>query len=321
MQDICPYTCILEECANPDTLFVTRNEWMEHFQKDHQRCWECLPCAMPGKPSIVFTSVKDLIDHTQQRHGNTISNDQYSTLLLNSARPAPTGISQCPLCDFTGPADSDPLLDHITEHLHSFSLRSLPWPKDEFTDPGDKRGDYFNYNDYFDDYSEDLSHQVYVFDESDRESDGLASFSSDSSAAGPHIYDEDDVPKALLLPRVVDPHSCIEFGNYGPEVIEGPLIISIDEDDDPIRLQQSTLLFSMSRKLLGYTAETYRTTAYRKSSQAQAAYDEKMAKRKLLSIEAAKEKGITLKGVMSRILGRKSQPAENPPPYTTRDLP
>ncbi|KAK2776658.1 hypothetical protein CKAH01_12308 [Colletotrichum kahawae] len=78
--------------------------------------------------------------------------------------------------------NSPDLLDHIAEHLHNFALRSLPWldndPGDnEAMDPGDP---YFNADDYFDQESENDSVQDVSVD-SDRDSDGLASLSANSS--------------------------------------------------------------------------------------------------------------------------------------------
>jgi hypothetical protein len=40
------------------------------------------------------------------------------------------GIKACPLCDSEGPEDSPELIQHILQHVHDFSLRSLPWPAD-----------------------------------------------------------------------------------------------------------------------------------------------------------------------------------------------
>lgn len=182
MQDVCPYTCIIEDCSNPDALYVTRSEWMKHVRKDHQQCWECLPCATPGKLPPIFPSVEGFLDHLRHVHGGTIGEGQYSTLLLDAARPAPSGISRCPLCDETAPADSDTLLEHIAEHLHSFALLSLPWPRDESQDEDHESTDYFKSNDYFDDGSEDQSNQNNTGTESDRDEDGLESLPSNASA-------------------------------------------------------------------------------------------------------------------------------------------
>ena len=39
-------------------------------------------------------------------------------------------ITKCPLCDSTGPQDSPKIIEHVFQHVHNFSLRSLPWPMD-----------------------------------------------------------------------------------------------------------------------------------------------------------------------------------------------
>lgn len=40
------------------------------------------------------------------------------------------GITECPLCDSKGSEDSPDLVEHVLQHIHDFSLRSLPWPSD-----------------------------------------------------------------------------------------------------------------------------------------------------------------------------------------------
>lgn len=106
------------------------------------------------------------MEHLRVVHSDTINEEQYSTLIPESAIPVPAGISCCPLCNSNGPADSPVLLNHIAEHLHSFALRSLPWPgreslhtnfdeqddddPDGLDDGDDDADNYFVYNDYFD---------------------------------------------------------------------------------------------------------------------------------------------------------------------------
>ena len=36
------------------------------------------------------------------------------------------GITNCPLCDSEGPQDSPDLIEHVLQHVHHFSLGSLP---------------------------------------------------------------------------------------------------------------------------------------------------------------------------------------------------
>ncbi|KAF9772470.1 hypothetical protein IL306_009815 [Fusarium sp. DS 682] len=52
------------------------------------------------------------------------------------------GINNCPLCEVNGDTDSPELIDHVLEHVHDFSLRSLPWPKSSEVDLGDEVGSF-----------------------------------------------------------------------------------------------------------------------------------------------------------------------------------
>ena len=55
--------------------------------------------------------------------------DNFGEFLLD-AEIKVMGITTCPLCDSEGPQDSLDLIEHILQHVHDFSLRSLPWPAD-----------------------------------------------------------------------------------------------------------------------------------------------------------------------------------------------
>lgn len=49
---------------------------------------------------------------------------------LSDAEINVMGITNCPLCDSEGPQDSLDLMEHVLQHVHDFSLRSLPWSAD-----------------------------------------------------------------------------------------------------------------------------------------------------------------------------------------------
>jgi hypothetical protein len=150
MEDIAPYTCIIEDCPKPDVIYTHRHDWEQHVERDHPSCWECVPCKSPGHAPVLFVSADDLLSHTAQLHNDSIEESQYTTLLVSSKRAAPSGISQWPLCDETGEGDGDALFNHIMEHVHLFSLHSLPWLKDDDADiVDDDPYDYFQHNDYF----------------------------------------------------------------------------------------------------------------------------------------------------------------------------
>lgn len=189
---------------------------MRHVEKEHQQCWQCPPCTVPGKAPRVFPTVDGLISHLADAHCDTIGEAQHSTIVANAARPVPSGTSSCPLCDSTGSADSSELLDHIAEHIHSFALRSLPWAKDEShgTDDNDSNSgdddDYFDDDKYFDQGSEDHSQQDNVFTDSERDSGGLASLPSnttDPARASPSVAPSVAGSEALSYPGRTSPHS------------------------------------------------------------------------------------------------------------------
>lgn len=124
--DLCPYTCMLEECPTPQKLFVTQSAWRDHFIHDHPPQWQCTYCEVDPPP--IYKSLSGFITHL-------MSHDLENTLgrlkeLVSTAEIQVMGITECPLCDSKGPRDSPDLVDHVLQHVHDFSLRSLPWPMD-----------------------------------------------------------------------------------------------------------------------------------------------------------------------------------------------
>lgn len=198
MADIAPYTCIIDDCPHPDLLHGSRLAWMQHIEKDHPRCLECLPCKTPDRVPLLFSSVEEFLAHTREAHADSIQEDQYSTLVAAASRTAPSGISQCPLCNETGTADSDALLDHIAEHVHSFSLYSLPWPKDDSFDDNDGSeddpDDYYKYHDYFGFDQGAGSNYPTLSAGSEQDMSGMASLpSSSDSIRARSVLDEEEV--------------------------------------------------------------------------------------------------------------------------------
>ena len=67
--------------------------------------------------------------HLAQRHGGAIDDlKSFSAACMDDAAPL---LMSCPLCSWTEmQADGEhptAIIEHIAEHVHSFSLRSLPW--------------------------------------------------------------------------------------------------------------------------------------------------------------------------------------------------
>ena len=44
-RDLQPYICTFENCAKPDRLFGSRQDWYDHEFQDHRREWFCAICT------------------------------------------------------------------------------------------------------------------------------------------------------------------------------------------------------------------------------------------------------------------------------------
>lgn len=135
-----PYTCVLEDCPQPQTLYRTRQEWMEHMGEAHEttKYWLCSACLEPTN----FDEKDQFIAHLSRQHGDDIAIEQIPAFVSMSTCTGALRLTRCPLCprnSMTAHQEMDPaqLLSHVAEHVHSFSLNSLPWPF-----PGEKEREY-----------------------------------------------------------------------------------------------------------------------------------------------------------------------------------
>lgn len=136
-EDICPYTCVVEDCPTPDVYYSTRTALERHIRQDHSPTWQCPLCE--NEPQ--FTSMTDMMEHLMALHQEAAEGDNISTLISLSTQRK-TGIEACPLCDVEGIVDSPELIDHVLEHVHDFSLRSLPWPRSSHINLGGEVGSF-----------------------------------------------------------------------------------------------------------------------------------------------------------------------------------
>lgn len=125
IEDLCPYTCIVQPCPTPDMLFMTRKAWEHHFYNDHLSRWRCQLCDEDKEP---FSSKEELTEHILAQHEQELSKYELS-FLLSTAEVLYMGIESCPLCSSYGPRDSTDLVDHVVRHAYEFALRALPWPQ------------------------------------------------------------------------------------------------------------------------------------------------------------------------------------------------
>ncbi|KAF4416159.1 1-phosphatidylinositol-45-bisphosphate phosphodiesterase 1 [Fusarium acutatum] len=78
---------------------------------------------------------------SEAKNNNRWSGKDISAIISSSAQTR-MGIESCPLCEVKGDTDSPELIDHVLEHAHDFSLRSLPWPRHSEVDIGGEIGSF-----------------------------------------------------------------------------------------------------------------------------------------------------------------------------------
>lgn len=116
--------------------------------------WVCHVCSQKN----IYTTFRESSDfsaHVKQDHSKGIKPQQIPMLLSAWRCKIALEISTCPLCRFEGD-NQNAVLDHIAEHVHSFSLRSLPWaPREGSEEENDEEeyGTYFKHHPYFDIHS------------------------------------------------------------------------------------------------------------------------------------------------------------------------
>lgn len=227
---------------------------MSHLQTEHQpsQYWECFACDEFGR----FFDVETFSVHIRLNHREAISEHKIPTLIDICSQTALPNITSCPLCDFAvkegGNVDENALLDHVAEHVHSFSLRSLPWATDineghkanfdssiekvrdwfngwptqekgeeyyPVSDTGHSVPDsdnYFRQNNYFADDSEHSSHAQMGFHTSSDDSEGRLDLSSLSEEDYESIAAANEsIAENILDPEIDPTMDQVIATNYG----------------------------------------------------------------------------------------------------------
>ncbi|KAH7236502.1 hypothetical protein BKA59DRAFT_559734 [Fusarium tricinctum] len=123
-------------CPAPDVYYSNRSMLEQHFRQDHPPVWECPLCHH----GAAYSTMAEIMDHLQNTHPQ-VSGEDIPAIISSSAQ-AKMGIGNCPLCEVQGDIDSPQLIDHVLEHIHDFSLRSLPWPTSSMVDMGGEVGSF-----------------------------------------------------------------------------------------------------------------------------------------------------------------------------------
>ncbi|GLB04923.1 hypothetical protein AtubIFM57258_010949 [Aspergillus tubingensis] len=161
-----------------------------------------------------------------QTHSAGIKPQHIQMLVSAWRRKTPITIGSCPLCGPTD-LDADAVLNHVAEHLHSFSLRSLPWAPGDSESNGDSYGGYYEDHPYFDTAkSEDTGIS--------EDTGSVGSGSIESSEPGSLLdylpikeYDEEPTEKNQLTE---DKIHCLSEDPSGSKNMMGVFLASIENE-------------------------------------------------------------------------------------------
>ncbi|KAF5636080.1 chitin synthase activator [Fusarium sp. NRRL 52700] len=130
----CPY-CV--QVLSED--YAAKSRWRNQHKRERWACDDCI-FESDHDDEFIFDSQESWASHMRYRH--SCSEDRL-TLLSSMSKRELNELVQCPLCKracgYSRP-DQD---DHISEHLHSWALRALPWdlnPDDEASSDSPEMG-------------------------------------------------------------------------------------------------------------------------------------------------------------------------------------
>ncbi|GAT22687.1 hypothetical protein RIB2604_01601020 [Aspergillus luchuensis] len=128
------------------TTTATEDLWLSHMSTDHGSFphWVCLACNESSERPT-FYEESAFTKHLDETHSTGIKPHQIQMLVSAWRRKTPVTVGSCPLCGLTD-LDVEAVLNHVAEHLHSFSLKSLPWA------PGDSESNWDSYGGYYEDH-------------------------------------------------------------------------------------------------------------------------------------------------------------------------
>ncbi|TVY87978.1 Annexin A1 isoform p37 [Lachnellula willkommii] len=119
IHDLRPYICTYDDCRNPDQLYDSRQDWIQH-ENSHRRIWRC-----PEHPAHTSTYLDEYRDHLHKEHVDYNDETLRSSLIHAAETTLPSSDRCCPICSLQLETARS-LHSHIGLHLERFSLFSLP---------------------------------------------------------------------------------------------------------------------------------------------------------------------------------------------------
>ncbi|KAK3389728.1 hypothetical protein B0H63DRAFT_464231 [Podospora didyma] len=119
VHDLKPYLCTYEICSDPNRLYGSHREWLDH-ENLHTRVWHCRIHERE------FETQPEYTQHLRQDHPDATPEDFSSELIAASVGPsAEIHHRSCPLCS-SGFTDVQDMQQHVKHHLERLALFSLP---------------------------------------------------------------------------------------------------------------------------------------------------------------------------------------------------
>ncbi|UKZ47986.1 hypothetical protein TrVGV298_002222 [Trichoderma virens] len=137
--DLDSYVCLFEGCNQPDELYKHSDKWLSHMHQHGQR-WRCPSHRELG----MFLSNEEYMQHMRDVHDTKLSDAKLRALASRNARSLPKLFPLCPLCGKDESEVGGRLSDHITGHLRSLALKSLPSYEEDIPDDVGSENDSSN---------------------------------------------------------------------------------------------------------------------------------------------------------------------------------
>ncbi|KAF8460410.1 hypothetical protein BDZ91DRAFT_798905 [Kalaharituber pfeilii] len=129
LDDVRPYVCTFEHCAQEERLFDSRKGWYNHELQCHRREWEC---NVKSCESSVFSDLSSFHHHLRHRHSDVLSgaanlvdfNDDKLAFLSSHCEIQAGSEQKCLFCSvFLRPSI---MTGHLATHLIDIALFTLP---------------------------------------------------------------------------------------------------------------------------------------------------------------------------------------------------
>ena len=118
IHDLQPYHCTYEDCPDPNRIYGTRQEWLDH-ENQHRRVWHC------QAHSKEFETQPDYRQHLDEEHPDSQPEDYSPELMAAVVGSSFQPHRDCPFCP-TAFSDVADMQRHVIYHLERLALFALP---------------------------------------------------------------------------------------------------------------------------------------------------------------------------------------------------